>query len=38
MTGKVNELQKQLEKLEEEYKQRLADEENWNSGEVSWQT
>uniref|UniRef100_A0ACB8FU60 Uncharacterized protein n=1 Tax=Sphaerodactylus townsendi TaxID=933632 RepID=A0ACB8FU60_9SAUR len=35
MTGKVHELQKQLEKLQEEYKQRLADEENWNSGEVT---
>ncbi|XP_053116106.1 golgin subfamily A member 4 isoform X2 [Hemicordylus capensis] len=35
MTEKVNELQKQLEKLQEEYKQRLADEESWNSGEVT---
>ncbi|XP_066483303.1 golgin subfamily A member 4 isoform X2 [Tiliqua scincoides] len=35
MTGKVNELQKQLEKLQEEYQQRLADEESWNSGEVT---
>lgn len=38
MTEKVNELQKQLEKLQEEYQQRLADEESWNSGEVSCQT
>ncbi|KAJ6661942.1 hypothetical protein lerEdw1_012789 [Lerista edwardsae] len=35
MTEKVNELQKQLEKLQEEYQQRLADEESWNSGEVT---
>uniref|UniRef100_A0A6J0UFZ6 Golgin subfamily A member 4 isoform X2 n=1 Tax=Pogona vitticeps TaxID=103695 RepID=A0A6J0UFZ6_9SAUR len=35
MTGRVNELEIQLEKLQEEYKQRLADEESWNSSEAT---
>lgn len=35
MTAKVNDLQTQLEELQMEYKQRLADEEHRNSEEVS---
>ncbi|XP_063160144.1 golgin subfamily A member 4 isoform X1 [Candoia aspera] len=35
MTRKVNELEEQLGRLQEDYKQRLADEESWNSGEVT---
>lgn len=35
MTAKVNELQTQLEELQKEYKQKLADEENRHREEVS---
>ncbi|KAM6449665.1 golgin subfamily A member 4 isoform 1-T1 [Liasis olivaceus] len=35
MTRKVNELEEQLGRLQEDYKQRLADEESWNSDEVT---
>lgn len=36
MTAKVHELQAQLEGLQKEYKQRMAEEERWNSEKVSW--
>lgn len=36
MTAKVHELQAQLEDLQKEYKQRIAEEEHCNSEKVSW--
>lgn len=35
MTAKVHELQAQLEDLQKEYKQRMAEEEHWHNEKVS---